>query len=90
MSANSSSSATEDQASDHTAQTSPARREEFQLDITEEPPTSDQLQTILGYVGHKGIPSIVEGAINESEALKKFKANPDNFKRPVVSLPGWS
>jgi hypothetical protein len=90
VSANSSSSATEDQASDHTSQSSPHRREEFQLDITEQHPTSDQLQTILGYVGNKGIPSVVEGAINESEALKKFKANPDTFKRPVVCLPGCS
>jgi hypothetical protein len=86
VSANSSASATEDQASDHSAQTSPHRREEFQLDITESPPTADQLQTILGYVGTKGISSIIEGAVNEQEALKKFRANPDSFKRPVVRL----
>lgn len=89
MSANSSASATVDQASDHSAQTSPARREEFNLEVTEEPPTVDQLQTILGYIGSKGIASIVEGAGNETEALKKFRANPDAFKRPVVCLSPW-
>lgn len=80
MSANSSATATIDQASDY----SPKRSEEFQLDVTENPPTADQLQTILGYVGPKGISSIIEGAVNEQEALKKFKSNPDSFKRPVV------
>jgi hypothetical protein len=89
VSANSSSSATIDQASDHSAQTSPRRREEFQLDITESPPTADQLQTILGYVGPRGISSIIEGAVNEQEALKKFRANPDTFKRPVVRFCTW-
>ncbi|KAL1836208.1 hypothetical protein VTJ49DRAFT_5448 [Mycothermus thermophilus] len=59
-------------------------RSEFKLDITEEPPTPDQLQIILGYIGRQKIPSVVKGASDETEAMKKFKENVDNFQRPVV------
>lgn len=78
--------ATEDQASDHTAQSKNARQAEFDLDITEEPPTHDQLKTILEYVGKTGIPYVVKGANTESEALRKFKESASNFQRPVVRI----
>ncbi|RYP22189.1 hypothetical protein DL765_001837 [Monosporascus sp. GIB2] len=85
VSANATESATEDQASDHTAQTNSFRqRPEFELNITEDPPTTDQLRTILEYVGKNKISSVVNGASTENEALKKFKESADNFKRPVV------
>ena len=74
--------ATEDQASDHTSQSE--ARAEFDLNITEDPPTSDQLQTILEYVGKSKISSVVKGATSENEALKKFKESAENFQRPVV------
>ncbi|KAI0468945.1 DUF1687-domain-containing protein [Xylaria cf. heliscus] len=77
-SANATEAATQDQASDH------AHRSDFELNITEEPPTTDQLQTILGYVGKGKISSIVKGATSENEALKKFKESSDNFTRPVI------
>ena len=83
VSANASSGATLDQASDHSAQTSPIR-EEFELNITEDPPTDDQVQTILGYVGASGIPKIINGANTEKDALRKFKESKENFIRPVV------
>ena len=78
--------ATEDQASDHSVQTeAPAsRREPFDLNITEDQPTSDQLLTILEYVGTAGIPAIVKGAKTQNEALRKFRESHDNFQRPVV------
>ncbi|ROW16400.1 hypothetical protein VPNG_02885 [Cytospora leucostoma] len=82
-SANASETATEDQASDHTSQSS-QNRVEFELNITEDPPTPDQLQTILQYVGKPGIGSIVKGASNESEALKLYKQSAENFQRPVT------
>lgn len=87
VNANVAESATEDQASDHTPQTHPKRkqRDEFDLNITEEPPTTDQLQTILEYVGKNKISSVIQGASNQNEALKKFKESPENFRRPVVS-----
>ncbi|KAI1272684.1 DUF1687-domain-containing protein [Xylaria sp. FL0933] len=82
-SANASESATEDQASDHSHQTNP-HRPEFELNITEDPPTADQLKTILEYVGKPKISSIVKGATTENEALKKFKESVDNLHRPLV------
>ncbi|KAI0838159.1 DUF1687-domain-containing protein [Hypoxylon sp. FL0890] len=85
VSANASETATEDQASDHSHQTNPTRsRQEFELDITEDPPTAGQLKTILEYVGKNRISSIVKGATTENEAMKKFMENTGNFRRPVV------
>lgn len=97
VNANATEAATEDQASDHTHQTHP-KRQEFELNITEDAPTADQLQTILGYVGPAKVSSVIKGANNVQEALKKFKESPDNFKHPVVRsnrpnlpvhLPSW-
>ncbi|CAM1501830.1 Fc.00g038140.m01.CDS01 [Cosmosporella sp. VM-42] len=82
-SANATAGATGDQASDSSAQTTPAR-EQFELNITEDAPTEDQVKTILEYVGTSGIPSVVKGAQTEKDALKKFKESRENFKRPVV------
>ena len=82
-SANATATATEDQASSTSA---PAPRTEFELNITEDTPTADQVQTILGYVGASGISSIIKGASSESDALKKFKTSPDSFQRPIVRL----
>lgn len=82
-SANATEHATEDQASDHSAQTAP-HRAEFELNITEDPPTPDQLQTILEYVGKPAISTVVKGASNETEALKIFKQSAEAFQRPVV------
>ncbi|ROW10478.1 hypothetical protein VMCG_01863 [Cytospora schulzeri] len=82
-SANATEHATEDQASDHSAQTTPDRAE-FDLNVTEDPPTPDQLQTILTYVGSSGISSVVQGASSESEAMKLFKKSADNFQRPLT------
>ncbi|KAL8859847.1 MAG: hypothetical protein Q9178_003680 [Gyalolechia marmorata] len=85
ISAHASESATEDQATDHSEQNK-FQRTEFELNITEDPPTSDQLRTILEYVGSGGgrAGQIVEGATGEADALKKLKENPDSFQRPVV------
>ncbi|KAL2126463.1 hypothetical protein VTI74DRAFT_854 [Chaetomium olivicolor] len=59
-------------------------RPEFKLEITENAPTADQLQTILEYAGKSQIGSIVRGATNEREALRKFQESVENFQRPVV------
>lgn len=83
-SAAASETSTEDQASDHTAQSNAVRRPEFKLEITEDPPTADQLQTILNYVDKQRIGSIIKGATDEKEALRKLKESADNFQRPVV------
>ncbi|KAK1781027.1 hypothetical protein QBC45DRAFT_406455 [Copromyces sp. CBS 386.78] len=66
------------------AQNAPADKFDFELNITEEAPTTEQLKTILDYVGKAGISSIISDAQDETEALKKFKDNTDNLKRPIV------
>jgi arsenate reductase-like glutaredoxin family protein len=82
-SAKASEHATEDQASDHSHQTHPGR-EEFELDVTEQPPTQDQLKSILEYVGAQKVGTIIKGAKDEADAMKKLKENSENFQRPVV------
>lgn len=84
-SANATSGATIDQASDHSAQTKPGR-EQFELNITEDVPTADQFQTILEYVGKGGIPSVIKGARDEKDALKKFKESKESLQRPLVGF----
>ncbi|KAK7419487.1 hypothetical protein QQZ08_007683 [Neonectria magnoliae] len=59
-------------------------REQFDLNITEDPPTEDQVKTILEYVGPSRISQIVTGATNEKDALRKFKESSGNFVQPVV------
>lgn len=66
------------------AGSSSGTREQFELNITEDAPTEDQVRTILEYVGPTGVPSIVKGAQDEKDALKKFKQSRDNLLRPVV------
>ena len=83
-SAQSQETATEDQASDHSSQHT--SREPFQLDITEAPPTKDQLRSIFEYVGDSKAAQLVKGASSQSDALKKIQDNPESFLRPVVSL----
>ena len=75
--------ATEDQASDHSHQTK-ATRQPFDLNITEDPPTPDQLKSILEYVGPQKAGTIIMGAKNEADAMRKLKENADNFQRPIV------
>jgi hypothetical protein len=93
-SANATETATEDQASDHTHQTHP-RRKEFELDVTEELPTEDQLKNILEYVGQAKIGEVVKYAKNEADAVKKLKEGRESFQWPVVSslarcvMRGW-
>jgi hypothetical protein len=75
--------ATEDQASDHTYQTK-AVRQSFELNITEDPPTQDQLKSILEYVGAQNAGTIIKGARDKADAMRKLKESSDNFQRPVV------
>ncbi|OAA47007.1 Thioredoxin-like fold protein [Metarhizium rileyi] len=83
ISANAQAGATLDQASDHTVQTK-VNRDPFELNITEEPPTVEQVQTILDYVGKTGISTVIKGARDEKDALKKFRESKESFLRPVT------
>ncbi|UNI24035.1 hypothetical protein JDV02_009814 [Purpureocillium takamizusanense] len=69
-----------DQASNYTL----PKRDPFDLNITEEPPTPEQVQTILEYVGKDNISQIIKGARDEKDALRKFKESKENFVRPVT------
>lgn len=77
--------ATEDQASSHAGQDK-IQRTNFDLDITESPPTGDQLRTILEYAGGKKPEMFVTGASSTSDAMTKLKESADAFRRPVVSV----
>lgn len=84
-SAHASEHSTVDQASDHSHQNK-LERTDFELNITEDPPTSDQLRSILEYIGAKRAGEVVKGAKDEADAMKKLGENGENFKRPVVSV----
>lgn len=75
--------ATEDQASSHAKQ-SKLERTDFNLDVQEEPPTSDQLSNILEYLGPSNAAKVVKDATGTSDALRKFKASEASFIRPVT------
>ncbi|EME50427.1 hypothetical protein DOTSEDRAFT_164975 [Dothistroma septosporum NZE10] len=75
--------ATEDQASDHEKQ-SKLERTEFELDIQEGAPTSDQLSSILEYLGPSKAGDVIKDATGTTDALRKFKQNESSFQRPVT------
>lgn len=95
---NASETATEDQASDYSSHTKQQRSRQFELEVTSEPPTSDQLRNIIDYVspvsgvggqGEKAvyeISELVKGAKDAEDALKKFKEDQGSFVRPIVSF----
>lgn len=61
----------------------------FELEVTEKPPTIDQLSSILDYLNGTnrvmGKPSdLVAGARTRDDALRRVKQNADLFMRPVV------
>lgn len=77
--------ATEDQASDHSHQSNP-KRPEFELDVVEEPPTTEQVRSMLEYAGSSRVGEIIKGAKDQNDGLKKLKENQSNFQWPVVCL----
>lgn len=78
--------ATEDQASSHEAPNK-AEHTEFELDVTEAPPTPDQLKNILEYLGGSNAAAkVVSGASDENDALRRLKADGEVFQRPLVCL----
>lgn len=81
--AQASETATEDQASDHTAQNK-IQRNEFELNVTEEPPTSDQLRSIFEYIGQNRVKDVVKGSSTVSEAIKLLQEDKNRFQPPVV------
>jgi arsenate reductase-like glutaredoxin family protein len=67
------------------AQSDQAERTEFELDITEAPPTADQLKNILDYLGGgSAAGKVISGAENETDAMRRLKADGEAFHRPCV------
>ncbi|KAL9100468.1 MAG: hypothetical protein Q9163_004158 [Psora crenata] len=85
LSADASETATQDHATSNKDQNK-VHRTEFELNITEDAPTSDQLRTILEYVGARKASQLVDGARDEADALKKLKEDPGKFKPPVANM----
>ena len=85
-SAAASETATEDQATDHSQQNK-IQRTEFELNVTEDAPTSDQLRSILEYVGARRAKDIVKGARDAGDAIRKLGEDKGSFRPPVVSSP---
>jgi arsenate reductase-like glutaredoxin family protein len=81
--ANAVATATEDQASSTEPPASNVLAE-FDLDIREEPPTEDQLKSILEYVGSQNAGEVVKGAQTDGEALWVFRKDNGAFVRPLV------
>ncbi|KAK1060474.1 hypothetical protein LTR74_011820 [Friedmanniomyces endolithicus] len=80
---NAQSTATIDQAGDHSKQ-SKQERTEFELDVVEDSPTPDQLTIILEYLGPSKAGNVVKDATGSSDAMRKFKASHTAFQRPVA------
>jgi len=82
--------ASEHSTSDTLAQTDPVHiqqstlKVEFELNVEEGTPTSDQVRSILDYVGSSRAGEVVEGATSDKDALAKWKRDHSSFKRPLV------
>lgn len=53
-------------------------------DVSEVAPTSDQLNSILEYVGQNKVGTVVADATSVTDAIKKFKASEQSFTRPIT------
>ena len=73
-----------DQAADHSGQNK-LQRSDFELNVTEEPPTGDQLKTIIEYAGERKASQVVDGARDALDAMHKLSQDKNKFKAPVVS-----
>lgn len=53
--------------------------------MTEAPPTPDQFKNILEYLGGPSAAGkLISGASDESDALRRLKADGNTFQRPLV------
>ena len=59
-------------------------RTDTMVDVQEGPPTSDQLSSILEYIGPSKAGTVVKDATGSTDALRKFKGNESLFQRPLV------
>lgn len=75
----------ETQESNH-ANKSKMQRSPFELNVTETPPTKDQLRNILDYVGIHKAHLMINAKKDKEDLIKKLSRDPSLFLPPVVSL----
>lgn len=63
------------------------QRSDFELNVTEEPPTKDQLRSILEYIGARRAKDVIEGAKDEADAMARLVEDSSRFQRPIVRAP---
>lgn len=83
ISAQASETATEDQAAGHSKQNQ-LQRSEFELNVSEDVPTGDQLRSIFEYIGDNNAKGMVKGASSVSDAIRLLKEDGRRFVAPVV------
>lgn len=59
-------------------------RKPITLEVTEQAPTSTQMQNIIEIIGESRIGDLVPGAIGKSDAIKIADKDPDQVVRPIV------
>lgn len=59
-------------------------RKPITLEVTEEAPTSTQMQNIIDIIGEQRIGDLVPGAIGKSDAIKIVDKDPSQVSRPIV------
>lgn len=59
-------------------------RKPITLEVTEEAPTSTQMQNIIDIIGERGIGDLVPGAFGKADAIKIADKNPSQVARPIV------
>ena len=84
QSAISSSTATQDQASNHYPQNNAERAKPFELEVTEASPTNDQLRSIIDFVGDEDVGKLVAGAHDWKSAQEQLTRDASNLQRPLV------
>lgn len=82
--ATSTATATKSQASNHALQDQAGQNASFELDVSEANPTSDQLRSILDFVGDHDIGKLVPGEKDKRMAIEKMTKDAESFQRPVV------
>jgi len=60
-----------------------AHNAETLIEVEENAPTSDQLASIIEYMGENKVGSVIEGATNTSDALRRLKSG-GSLIRPLI------
>lgn len=82
--ATSTATATKSQASNHSLHDQEERTGNFELDVSEANPTSDQLRSILDFVGDQNVGKLIPGEKDKRMAIEKVTKDAESFQRPVV------